>query len=79
MGQKCTKYAIDVIPDEEVMLDLVSCISAFEMKLKKGEQLTRAQEVEKGKVLRVVREMKRLQKFGADKESLRPRRQALDE
>lgn len=71
MGAACTRV-MDVVPDKEVMLEIVDTIAAFEEKLKRGEQLTPAQRTEKRRVDRVTKEIKSLQKFRASKETLRP-------
>lgn len=68
------RSAIDVIPDRETMIDIVDAIALFEEKLKRGDQLTKAEQTEKAKVDRVAREMKALQRFHADKTSVRPLR-----
>ena len=75
MGQSCSRTLIDVIPDKETMMEIVEEIAAFEEKLKRGEQLTRAQEQEKKQVDKVTVQMKSLQKFHREKEILRPLKQ----
>ena len=59
MGNSCRKVAIDVIPDKDVMLQVVDIIVALEDKLKKGERLTPAQEA-KARV--VAKDMTKLRK-----------------
>ena len=61
MGALCTRHF--VIPDREIMIEIVDCICGLEEKLKKGEQLTKQQESAKRKLDRVARDMKSLQKF----------------
>lgn len=62
MGNSCRKVAIDVIPDKDVMLQVVDIIVALEDKLKKDERLTPAQEKQMTRARRVVKDMTKLRR-----------------
>lgn len=69
MGGYCSsarKLAIDVIPDREVMIDIVDTIVKLEELLKKGERLTPAQEGQLKRVRAVTEEMTKLKKSTED-------------
>jgi hypothetical protein len=70
MGNACARTAIDVIPDKEVMLEIVDSITTFETMLKKGQELTKAQEKERAKCASVAKAMKKLQKHKAARGTL---------
>ena len=58
----CRSKVIDVIPDKDVMLNVVETIVLMEEMLKKGEVPTKAQKKEMKRIGNVTREMKRLVK-----------------
>ena len=62
MGNSCRKAAIDVIPDKQVMLNVVDSIVALEELLKSGTELTPEQQKQVAKTQRVVRDMTKLKK-----------------
>ena len=62
MGNSCRKVAIDVIPEKDVMLQVVDIIVALEDKLKKCERLTPAEEKQVAKARVVVKDMTKLRK-----------------
>ena len=58
MGNQCRKIATDVIPDRDVMIEIVDTIVAFEEMLKRGETLTDEQKREQKKLAPVARALK---------------------
>lgn len=58
MGNQCRKFAIDVIPDRDVMIDIVDKLVAFEELLKRGEKLTAEQKREQKRLAPVARALK---------------------
>ena len=58
----CSTKVMDVIPDREVMLAIVNTIADFEDKLKKGQDLNKAQKKEMMRVQAVTNQMKKLVK-----------------
>ena len=62
MGAKCSKVVIDVIPDREVMIEVVERIVQLEQILKKGQALTKEQEVEKKELEKVTKVIKQVKK-----------------
>ena len=58
MGGLCSTIS-DVIPDKEVMLEVVDLMVSFEERLKKGERLTSTQKRQKRALSRVAKEMRR--------------------
>lgn len=57
---KCRKVAVDVIPDKQVMLDIVDRIVLFEDMMREGKPLTRSEEAERKKLASVAREVQRV-------------------
>jgi len=66
MGSTCSKTVIDVIPDKDVMLEIVETISQFEDLLKRDERMTKKQKQEMKRVAVVTKEMKKLVKLQAE-------------
>jgi hypothetical protein len=62
MGLCGSRETIVTVPDKEVMLNIVERIVILEGKIKKGEHLTRVQELEKGELEKVAKAMKLVQK-----------------
>ncbi len=52
MGNSCRKVAVDIIPDEEVMLKAVAAIKALEELLQAGQPLTTKQRKQLQKVIK---------------------------
>ena len=57
-----TKSSMVVVPDREVMIKFVDRLVALEDMIKKGQQLTRVQELERKELIRVAKVMKKVQK-----------------
>ena len=62
MGVCSSKETIVTVPAKSVMLNIVDRIVALEAKIKKGEHLTRVQELEKKELEKVARSMKAVQR-----------------
>ena len=62
MGGCSSRETIVTVPDKVVMLNIVERIVALEVKIKKGEHLTRVQELEKRELEKVAKSMKAVQK-----------------
>lgn len=62
MGVCGSRETIVTVPDKIVMLNIVERIVALEEKIKKGEHLTRVQELEKRELEKVAKSMKSVQK-----------------
>ncbi len=62
MGVCSSRETIVTVPDKVVMLNIVERIVALEEKIKKGEHLTRVQELEKRELEKVAKSMKAVQK-----------------
>ena len=62
MGACVSRETIVTIPDKTVMINIVERIISLESKLKRGEHLTRVQELEKRELEKVARSMKKVQK-----------------
>lgn len=56
------KSSMVVVPDREVMVKFVDRLVALEDMIKKGQQLTRVQELERKELTRVAKVMKKVQK-----------------
>lgn len=56
------KSSMVVVPDREVMVKFVDRLVALEDMIKKGQQLTRVQELERKELIRVAKVMKKVQK-----------------
>ena len=63
MGLFKSRETIVTVPDKSVMLNIVDRIVSLEEKLKKGENLTRVQELEQKELEKVVKAMKQVQKY----------------
>lgn len=63
MGLFKSRETIVTVPDKGVMLHIVDRIVSIEEKLKRGENLTRAQELEQKELEKVVKSMKQAQKY----------------
>ena len=66
MGSVCTttrQVAIDVIPDKQVMLEIVDAIVTLEELLKRGQKPTKVQESQISQVKKVPAEMTNLKKI----------------
>tara|TARA_B100000287_G_C20592410_1_gene764769 strand:- start:27 stop:299 length:273 start_codon:yes stop_codon:yes gene_type:complete len=61
MGNFFSRETIVTVPDKNVMMEIVDRIVNLESKIKKGEHLTRVQEMEKKELEKVARAMKRVQ------------------
>jgi len=61
MGNFFSTETIVTVPDKNVMLKIVDRIVNLEDKIKKGEHLTRVQEMEKRELEKVARAMKSVQ------------------
>ena len=62
MGNFFSRETIVTVPDKNVMMEIVDRIVVLELKIKKGEHLTRVQEMEKKELEKVAKAMKRVQK-----------------
>tara|TARA_B100000212_G_scaffold258767_1_gene198812 strand:- start:13321 stop:13575 length:255 start_codon:yes stop_codon:yes gene_type:complete len=62
MGVCYSRETIVTVPDKAVMLNIVDRIITLEEKIKKGEHLTRVQELEKSELEKVAKSMKAVQK-----------------
>lgn len=62
MGVCSSKETIVTVPAKSVMLNIVDRIVALEAKIKKGEHLTRVQEMEKKELEKVASAMKAVQR-----------------
>lgn len=58
MGAQCTKVS-EVVPDRDVMIEVVDLVCRFEELLKKGERLTKTQREQKKAVEKVAKEMRK--------------------
>ena len=63
MGLFKSRETIVTVPDKSVMLNIVDRIVSLEEKLKKGDNLTRVQELEQKELEKVVKAMKQVQKY----------------
>ena len=66
MGATCSRVTTDVIPDREVMDEIVDTIIRFEEVMKKGERLTKAQRKQRRAIERVTKEMKSVVRISDD-------------
>lgn len=66
MGVGCSRATADVIPDRDVMVEIVDSIVSFEEMLKKGERLTKAQVTKKRGFDRVAKQMRRMVRVSED-------------
>ena len=57
-----TKSSMVVVPDRDVMITLVDRLVSIESMIKKGQQLTRVQELERKELIRIAKVMKQVQK-----------------
>ena len=62
MGICWSRETIVTVPDKTVMLNIVDRIIQLEIKIKRGEHLTRVQELEKRELEKVAKAMKSVQK-----------------
>lgn len=60
MGAMCVKTATTVIPDREVMIQVVDMIVEFEKLLKGGTELTKEQKAQSREYGVVVRDIKKV-------------------
>jgi len=60
MGAHCSRSAIDVIPDRDMMIDVVDAVVRFEDLLKRGQELTKTEKKEFKRIERVAKEMKKV-------------------
>ena len=61
MGNLFSRSSIVTVPDRSVMVNIVQRIVDLEDKIKRGEQLTKVQELEKKELEKVARAMKKVQ------------------
>jgi len=57
-----TKSSMVVVPDRDVMVKFIDRLVALEEMIKKGQQLTHVQELERKELIRVAKVMKKVQK-----------------
>ena len=60
MGGSCSRAAIDVIPDRDMMIEVVDAVVRFEDLLKRGQELTKTEKKEFKRIERVAKEMKKV-------------------
>ena len=66
MGATCSRTVTEIIPDKEVMMDIVEMITKLEEMAKRGEKLTKAQNKKRSAALRVAKQMRHAVKVVED-------------
>lgn len=56
-----------IVPDKDVMVTIIEKLVDLEEKIKKGERLTRVQELERKQLLRVAKVMRSVQNASVNK------------
>ena len=65
MGNRSSTMVI--VPDKDVMVKIIEKLVELEEKIKKGERLTRVQELERKQLLRVAKVMRSVQNASVNK------------